>query len=140
MAEGFLRKLLLERGAADVEVASAGTYALVGNPAAPLALELMQPLEVDLTGHRARMISPELIGWADVILVMTPHHRDEVEAIAPEASGKVRLLGSYMPGNEPDHPILDPYGGSALHYRTSVVEIVESVREFVEQEAEELGL
>lgn len=140
MAAGFLQKLLQERGATDVEVASAGTYALVGNPVEPLAREAMKPLEVDLTGHRARMLSPKLIDWADVILVMTPDHQRSVEAIAEEASKKVRFLGSYIPGNEPDHPILDPYGGGSLHYRTSVVEIVEGVRGFVEEEAQELGL
>lgn len=140
MAAGFLRKLLYERGAADVEVISAGTYALVGHPAEPLAHEVMKPLDVELTGHRARMLSPELIDWADVILVMTPEHRDSVESIVEEASGKVRLLGSYVPGNEPDHPILDPYGGGSFHYRTSVVEIIEGVKGFVEQEARELGL
>lgn len=140
MAAGLLRKLLADKGVADVEIASAGTYALVGHPAEPLAQRVMEPLGVDISSHRASMLSPELIHWADCILVMTPEHRDVVEEIVPEAIEKVRLLGSYGPGSEPDRPILDPYGGSTFHYRTSVVEIVEGLSGFLAKEFDSTGI
>lgn len=140
MAEGLLKKLLSEKGVDGVEVGSAGTYALTGYPAEPLAQQVMKPLGVDISSHRARTLSPELIHWADRILVMTQEHREVVEEIVPDAQEKVRFLGSYGPGSEPDRPILDPYGGSGLHYRTCVVEIVESVSGFLADEADSIGI
>lgn len=139
MAEGFLRRALSEEGVEGVEVASAGTYALVGHPAEPYAHEVMRPFGVDLSEHRARALSPELIRWADKILAMSPQHKAAVEETLPEASEKVSLLGAYGPAADLDQAIADPYGGSAHLYRACAVEIVEAVKGFLKEEGDSLG-
>jgi protein-tyrosine-phosphatase len=140
MAEGFLKAALSEKGIRGVEVASAGTYALVGNPAELQALEVMRPFGVDLSEHRARPLSMELIRWADAILVMSPQHWAFVEEMESGAADKVRLLGAYAPRGEPDEAIDDPYGGSTHLYRSCAVEINEAVNGFLAQEADNLGI
>ncbi len=139
MAEGLLKKTLDERGIGGVEVASAGTFALIGYPAEAMAQKVMEPFGVDLSEHRARSISPELIRWADCILVMTPQHRAEVEELVPEAGEKVRLLGAYGSWHDQERPIGDPYGRGGLQYRNCAVEIAEAVDGFVAQEGDGLG-
>lgn len=140
MAEGLLKKALADNSLDGVEVRSAGTFALVGRGAEPLAQSVMKPFGVELDGHRAQMLTLELVRWADRILVMTPSHAQAVGEIDPDAPAKVRLLGSYGPGAEPERAIADPFGASAAsEYRRCAVEIAEAVEGFVRAEAGELG-
>lgn len=139
MAVGLFRKALSDRGVDGVEVESAGTGALDGWTVEPLAQEALVPFGVDLSGHRARMISSELIRWADCILATTPQQRDVVVAMVPESADKVRLLGAYGPQNDPERAIPDPYGGSAMHYRACTVEIMEAIKGFLDTEGGGLG-
>lgn len=140
MAEGLLKKALADRSLDGVEVRSAGTSALVGRGAEPLARSVMEPFGVELAGHRARMLTRELVRWADRILVMTPSHARAVLELDPEAPDKVRLLGSYGPSGEPEPTIADPFGApSAGEYRRCAVKLSEAVDGFVRTEAGELA-
>lgn len=139
MAEGLFLKALADRGVDGVEVESTGIAAMDGWTAEPLAQEAVEPFGVDLSGHRARIISEELIRWADSILVMTPQQRDAVVAMVPEATDKVRLLGAYGPDNDPERAVPDPYGGSAMHYRACTVELLEAINGFLDTEGAAFG-
>ncbi|MFQ5892933.1 MAG: low molecular weight protein arginine phosphatase [Nitrospinota bacterium] len=138
MAAGLMRHALAERGVDGIEVISTGISALAGVPADPMVQEVLKPFGVDVSDHRGRMITEELIEWADRILVMTAEHRVFVEAMVPEASEKIRLLGAYGPGNDPERGIPDPYGGSAFQYRACVVELHEAIDGFLVLEGEAL--
>jgi len=70
--------------------------------------------EVDLTNHRARILTPEIVSEADLIFVMTPAHRDHV--IQMGGRGKVHVLDEYALAAESDG-ITDPYGGELSAYR-----------------------
>jgi tRNA threonylcarbamoyl adenosine modification protein (Sua5/YciO/YrdC/YwlC family) len=118
MAEGLARQMLAqERGIApeDLEnaglrVISAGTLAHGGMPAAPEAVESLRKFGVDLTRHRSRSISPEMIHEADVIYCMTNAHRQSVLALSPAAEGKTFLL-------DPAGDIEDPMGSDLTTYQ-----------------------
>jgi protein-tyrosine-phosphatase len=105
-----------------------------------MAQETLLPFGVDLSRHRARMISQELIRWADCILVMAPQHRDAVVAMVPDAASKVRMLGAYGPEKDPERTIPDPYGGSVMHYRACTVELMEAIKGFLDTEGGAFGL
>lgn len=141
MAVGLLRKALAERGLDGVEVQSAGVAALEGQPPEPLAQDVLRPFGVDISEHRAQALTEELIQWADCILVMGPEHKAAVEALDPEASEKVRLLGAYGPGGRqnPEQSIPDPYGGGSYHYRTCAVVLMEALQGFLQTEADWLA-
>jgi protein-tyrosine phosphatase len=103
MAEVLLAARLRARGFPAV-VESAGIAALVGRPADPIAQALVAERGLDLSGHRARQLTPELIHGFELVLVMEAAHQREVESIDPSARGRVHRIGR---GGGFDVP--DPY-------------------------------
>jgi len=86
------------------KVESAGLGALVGEPAAPEALQALARMKLDATAHRARQLDSERLREAELVLVMETAQKIEVERIYPWACGRVFLLGHWE-GLE----IEDPY-------------------------------
>ena len=61
---------LLAAAAPGIEVTSAGTGALIGQQADPIARELMTARGLDIEGHVARQINQAMCQSADLILTM----------------------------------------------------------------------
>lgn len=93
------------------EVRSAGLHAGDGNPADPSAIACAQRMGISLAGHRSARVGAELLGWADLVLVMQGSHAAEIARRWPQCSGRVRLLGDFLPA--PPHALPDPYGHDA---------------------------
>jgi len=93
------------------EVRSAGLHAGDGNPADPSAVACAQRMGVSLAAHRSAPVGAELLGWADLVLVMQGSHAAEIERRWPQYSGRVRLLGDFL--SAPPHVLPDPYGHDA---------------------------
>ena len=130
MAGGILKKMLADEGIEGVTVLSAGTAALEGMPATDLAVETSADWQIDISGHRSRPVTDELVAQADLILTMTPEHREEILLHDPEAGNKTFLLKSF-PGpvkSDPTFYIRDPIGGGPSEYQRSFLEIEESLR------------
>ena len=102
MAEALLKHAL--RGQEEFTVESAGLGALVGHPASEHSVELMDEMGIDITGHRARQIHPDMVSDADLVLVMEAGHRRAIDDADPTARGKVHRLGEWQ-----DKDIDDPY-------------------------------
>ena len=96
--------------AAGVRIISAGAFTNNGMPAAREAIEAMSKLNIDLTSHRSRVLTPELIREADVIYCMAQSHLDAALEIDPDARGKAMLL-------DPQGDIDDPIGGNLTVYQ-----------------------
>jgi tRNA threonylcarbamoyl adenosine modification protein (Sua5/YciO/YrdC/YwlC family) len=134
MAEAIAAKLLAdERGlgvddleAAGVAVISAGVFAMPGQPASPEAVEAMQKAGLDLSRHRSRTVTPELIREADLVLTMTEAHRRAVLELSPSSAGKVYRL-------DPQGDIEDPIGADATAYQRTA----EVIRRRLEQRIKE---
>lgn len=69
----------------EVEVASAGTYAMVGSPMTAEMAALVDAAGGVSSGFAARQLTPELIAEADVVLALTRAHRSEIVALHPQA-------------------------------------------------------
>ncbi len=69
--------------APDVEVLSAGTAAPAGRPMDERSASALARLGGDPTGHRARILTPDLAAGADLVLTMTRRHRRAVLEMAP---------------------------------------------------------
>ena len=89
MAEDIARRLAAGRGL-DATFASAGLIAADGDPAAPLAIDVVRDRGGDLSRHDARSLTERLVAAHDLVLVMEPYQLDEVERLG--GAGKVRLL------------------------------------------------
>lgn len=113
----------------DVEVSSAGLYALIGRDIDADSATAARNQDVVLIPHSARQFDTQLGNRADLILVMDQAHRDEISRRWPQFSGKTMLLGHFEKGKA----IPDPYlMGAAMHLR-AVEMIRESVTHWVQQ-------
>ena len=117
LAEAITRRLLDTAGRSDVEVSSAGTSAWDGSPASDGALLVGMERGLDLSQHRSRLLSAEIINEADLILVMSPSHLSRVKELDPDA--KAHLLAGFASGRE-GRSVQDPFGGDLAAYRDTV--------------------
>jgi len=125
MAEAIARALASERGIADLQVSSAGTSAWDGAAASDGALLVAMEHGLDLGTHRARQLSREAVGSADLILVMGPHHRERVLALGGE--GRTSLLTDFAAGSTEGRPVQDPFGGDLELYRATFAELAQEI-------------
>jgi protein-tyrosine phosphatase len=76
MAEGLLRARM-EAAGLDVAVSSAGLL-FDGRPAEPNAVAALARMDIDISEHLARKITPEILAPADLVLAMEHRHVREV--------------------------------------------------------------
>lgn len=128
MAEELARLYAEERGW-NVEVASAGTQAMEGQPAAGNAIKALRDIGGDLNEHRSQPATAELVAWADRILVMEMRHAAWMRENLPASDEKVQLLGTFGGLMEID----DPYGRWIFAFRRSRDEIRRCVENFMDR-------
>lgn len=115
LAEALLRQALAERGVADVEVLSAGTGAWEGAPASEGAYLVGLESGLDLSSHRARLVTSQLVAASDLILTMARHHRARVLELGGD--DRVHLLGEYAGRSGAAAEVADPFGADLEVYR-----------------------
>lgn len=131
MAEAITRKIAVEKGLADLEVASAGTSAWDSAPASDGGLLVAMERGMDLSDHRAQTLTRELVRSSDLILAMGPHHLERIEALGGE--GKAYLLSDYATHGQVKRAISDPIGAELDVYRATADELEEEIRRVVER-------
>lgn len=117
MAAELLRHLVSERGVEGVEVASAGTATWDGAPASEGSYLVCLEHGLDLSGHRARQITTDVVAEAHLILGMGESHVARVTALG--GAGKVQLLGTYAGETDEAAEVMDPFGGDLEEYRAT---------------------
>lgn len=125
MAEAIARRIASERALDEVRVSSAGTSAWEGAAASDGALLVAMEHGLDLGGHRARVLSREVVEQADLILVMSPHHRDRVHVLGGE--GKAHLLTDFASRSSDGRAVMDPFGGDLDTYRATFDELAHEI-------------
>lgn len=121
LAREILRRFYPGR---QVEVLSAGTFAWEGQQASPEAVAVMRERGLDLGGHRATLLTPQMVEQADLVLTMTAAHRAQVLRACPEAEAKVFSLGEYAGGSQ---DIADPLGRPLDDYRACAAQLEELI-------------
>jgi protein-tyrosine-phosphatase len=116
MAEALARKIAKRRSIEDLNVSSAGTNAWDNVPATDEALLVGMERDIDLTGHRARKLTPAIVSEADLIFVMTPGHLEQVKQLG--GRGKVHVIDEYASGTA-NQGVEDPDGGDLEAYRNT---------------------
>jgi len=126
MAEALLRDAL--QGQEEITVESAGLGALVDWPASEHAETLMAERGLDISGHKARQLTPELVKKVDLVLVMEAGHKRAIEAEDATARGKVYRLGEWQ-----DKDIEDPFRQPKAAFEKALADIDESIADWVER-------
>ena len=116
MAAAIMDKIAREKNL-DVRIESAGIFAGDGAPASENAAEALKDYGIDLSYHRSKPVTRELIGQCDLILTMTDGHKN---ALKKAADGKIFTLAEYA-GEDKD--ISDPFGGDLETYKKCAGEI-----------------
>lgn len=120
---------LIKRQLPDKTVWSAGIAALVGQGAAAFAQEIAGEHGLDLSAHRAQLLTSYMCTQADLILVMETNHKNELDAKYPFVRGKVHCLGHTSNSEKID--IADPYRKNRLAFVESHLAIEKGVTHWV---------
>ena len=115
MAAAVAEAELARRGWSHVRVASAGTATTPGSPASEHAVAVLREQGSDITGHRARSLSRELLDWADMALAMSPAHLATLAELG--AAHKSALITDFLEDPAAGRGVEDPFGGPLEEYR-----------------------
>lgn len=100
MAAAFAEKM-------GLSAQSAGLSPFPGAPATKEAIRAAQRRGCDLSGHRARAVTVDMLHEAEKIYAMTESHARMLRMLSPENAGKIFVLSP---------PVPDPFGGSDEDY------------------------
>ncbi len=137
LAEAVMRRELKDRGISDVAVTSAGTGAWDGAPASEGAYLVALEHGLDLSSHRARLLTRDTVRDADVILTMARHHRARVDELG--GLGYTYVLGEYAGRPSRDAEVADPFGSDLEVYRATFAELDDLVRKVVDRLLADVG-
>ena len=97
-------------------------------------VKLLAPLGIDVSAHRAEAFDASVVKFSDLILVMTPAHRDRILADYPQAQPKLFLLCEYATGEAGE--VLDALGQSPAFY----AEVFQQISALIPRVMEKLPL
>lgn len=102
------------------QIESAGVWASAGYPAARNTLQVLENRGIDISNHRSRPITPELISEFDLILVMERNQKEALQAAFPEFADRIYLLSEMI---DQHTDIIDPIGGTLFDFEDTAQEI-----------------
>lgn len=123
IAEGLLKSALPEK-----KVYSAGIGAMIGHPADPFSIQLMQEQGIDINAHRAQSLTSWMVSEADIILVMDLEQKRFIEQKYSTSKGKVFRLGEFG-----KYDIPDPYRQDLDVFRQTCSLITQGVDALIER-------
>lgn len=90
MAEALAKHKIL-----NIEVKSAGVFAVENQQASPKAIEALKEKGIELD-HRSRPVTQELLNWADIVLTMTTQHKQSLIMEYPNFQEKYYTFKEYV--------------------------------------------
>ena len=126
LAEAIRQAEFERRGAGGFDVSSAGTGAWEGRAASDGALLVALEQGLDISQHRSRHLSRELVDQADIIFTMSRSH--SVRARKLGGNGRVYLLGEYAGLKRSKAEVADPYGAELDVYRDTFDQLLSLIQ------------
>lgn len=122
MAEGLFKKMLEEKGLCSVTCTSAGISAFDGEAASENSIEAMNEIGIDISLHRSKTVTRDLLDGTDLIVCLSKGHFDILRNFVDES--KLKILGK---------GISDPYGMRLSEYVRTRDEISSALGELWEE-------
>ncbi len=123
LAEALFRGLV--KGREDISVTSAGVGAFSGQQASKHSITLAKEEGEDLSGHRSKAVTIDLVEKATHIFALGRGHLAAILDDFPEAEDKVYLVTEFAADDRlRGKDIADPFGGDLEDYR-EVKELLE---------------
>jgi protein-tyrosine-phosphatase/predicted ATP-grasp superfamily ATP-dependent carboligase len=98
---------LAEQQLTAVEIVSGGSYPKPGRPSPEKIIQIAHDFGIDLAQHRSRIADAQLLGDADLILVMDIANMQQMEMSFPQLLPRTTFLGLFA--ERPQLNIADPY-------------------------------
>ncbi len=140
MAKAMLEDMISESDLlhGDVKVDSAGTFAFEGGSSAAYAVRVMEDMGLSLEKHRAKQVNRELVDWATLIFTMDSFSFEQMEAMFPDAKGKLYTLKGYAAGLDGEtgsvgYNVEDPYGKDLEDYVACAATLKHAVSEVIKR-------
>ena len=135
MAEALMRRRIADRLQCsvgeledrNVMVMSAGIAAMSGGRVSTESVEVMQQRGIDINSHESQPLSERLVRFADLILTMTPGHRQAIVAQWPAAAARTKMLC------RDSDDVSDPIGGPIDRYRRCADQIDEQLGAWIDE-------
>jgi len=137
MAEGIFKKKLKNISEKHMKVSSAGISAIEGQPANEKSIKVLETKGIDISPHRAKQLTSDMISQSDLILTMTEEHKKIIKTYFPNSINKIFTLKEYAQkiNNEKisrnNLDIDDPYGMDYNMYNQSMEEIETQIDKIV---------
>ena len=123
MAQAMLQRALEQSGLQGITVESAGTAAWEGASASEGTYLVLLERGIDVSDHRARLLTSKLVGEADLILTMGRAQLGRVRELGGGA--RAQLLGEFA-GRPPESAeIADPFDADLDQYRETYRQLAE---------------
>jgi protein arginine phosphatase len=130
MAVGVLESDLSTQALSVARITSAGTGALTGLPASENSIRVCEEEGIDISRHRSRAVTRDVLEQNDLVLAMEKHHADAMRRLAPDLGDRIHLLSQYAADGNPavQGGVPDPIGGNLEDYRLIFAEIRDQIR------------
>ena len=121
----FAQKVVQQGDDQDFQISSAGTWTVSGQPATPNAVELGEAYDLNLSLHKSRLLTGEILSKADLVLVMEAGHKEAILHEFPSSKQRVFLLTEAV-GLHPVN-IPDPYSTTepAPRVAEEIIELID---------------
>lgn len=130
-AETVLKKMVADNGITDIEVASCGTKVPDGLDREEIMCRIALEHGYEM-GGKAIPMSEDILNSADVIVVMTRHHGDEVtRLLAYSHWNRIIIFNEYCFNEQSDLP--DPHYQTEYVYRNCFDRIEAGCKEIIKK-------
>lgn len=144
MAEALASKILQRLNLTEkIDVFSAGLAAFPGASASSEVHSVLSGQGLDLSGHKARQLTEEMINDADLILTMTAAQKQLLQDLFPGMAEKIFIAKEFAedPQDVEDtdkheqysYDIADPYGKSEAVYQQCAEELAQAVEDIIKR-------
>jgi protein-tyrosine-phosphatase len=126
LAAAFFQQILNEKKeAAHWTIGSAGTWATINLPIAPLANQAALKYEIDLKEHRTTVLDKSLLQKYELVLVMESGQKEAIQIEFPAFQDKVLLLSEII--DQIAYDIPDP----ALFDEISALSLADEIHDLI---------
>lgn len=143
IAEGIFKQMLQTSSFAnnEIEIHSAGLFAINDEPASKLAIDVMKEAGIDISSHKSLRLTKGMLEKSDLILTMSNTHLESIYKQWPiDSQKKVFLLKAFAENistteaapnynySKIELNIKDPFGGTKSDYELCLKTIKEELQ------------
>jgi len=131
MAEALFKTIWSCERYPEVNIMSAGIYALHSYPPSTNTIQVLREKGIDVTSYRSTPVTSDTIKRSHIIFVMEKKHQEHLVRLYPWAENKIWLLKEFAHGKEEE--VFDPTGGPGEAYQETARELQQDAEKIVER-------